>query len=140
MPGPASSEAVLFDRLPQGYSDSSCSPVEYFPPALTGMTCGPTQGGPTTTRMFLYKNVPDVESSLQDVVTGSSLVPCPGVGQGPINWYQPNDPTHTVVGQYACAQTDGHPRLIWTNTHELTMGIADGTDLGNLNTWWSQNR
>ncbi|GAF49409.1 serine/threonine-protein kinase [Rhodococcus wratislaviensis] len=144
MPGPATPVTVLFGRLPQGYSPANCSPGDFYEPAIAGLDCRayPAPGGPTGARMYLYGNVPDVETSLREVVTDQAHSPlaCPGGGQDPADWYRPNDPTKTAVGQYVCAQSEGHPRIIWTNEHEQTMGIADGPDMPALFTWWEQNR
>ena len=141
-PVPARLDPRLAALMPTDYPPGACTPV----PAdnRSAAECGPTIGAPNTSSRFtLYQDADDLAAALDEFISATTVLVCPGNYQSPGPWRRRAAPD-VPVGTLVCGTSpQGHPRIGWTVDSELLLASIEsnqaGPTLPQLYDWWSKH-
>jgi serine/threonine-protein kinase len=136
----AQAQARLMRLLPAGYPAGSCDPGSIRAGARAVMSCeaNTDAGGPTSGTYTLGENAAALRSALDQVMSRSSTVVCPGNIQSPGPWRRNANPA-AAAGTLYCGTDGGKAVIAWTTDSELLLNVieADGRAMDGLYRWWS---
>jgi hypothetical protein len=108
-------------------------------PAVAGVRCGANhdQGGPQSAFYYLYANAADLDADFNVQLEAGSLQPFPDGTTGPVAWHYESTPNQPAGSNAMLKFPDGSINEVWTNTANLTMGMAQPqADSAALYQWW----
>jgi len=97
----------LLHMLPPGYPTGSCKPIATPEYALAQVNCDKNSdpGGPLSATYTLVRDKAALEGALNNIVTSSARVDCPGNIQSPGPWRR-NAAPQTISGVLCCGIQD----------------------------------
>lgn len=137
-------DARLQSLLPKGYGTGACRPVEPSKDALAQIDCTKNDdvGGPLTATYTLVGSESARKAFFDDVVTGLSVVDCPGNIQSPGPWRR-NAAPDQPVGTLVCGFQESRPTVAWTTDADLLISEVQsgpqGPNMVQLYTWWASH-
>jgi hypothetical protein len=140
----ADAQERLLRMLPPGYPSGSCRATTTSEDALAQVNCDKNsdKGGPLSARYTLVRDKAALDAALNDVVTGSTRVNCPGNIQSPGPWRR-NAAPDTVSGVLYCGVQDNRPTIAWTDEARLVVSEVQsgpqGPTFDELYGWWSSH-
>lgn len=143
-PEVAQAQSRLSSLLPNGYSQGSCEPTKPTAGGLAALSCkqNTDAGGPVVATFTLAKDKAGLDSALNNVIGGSTVVECPGRIQSPGPWRR-NATPQQVSGTVFCGYVGRQPVVAWSDVARLLVGEvhgrADGSPLTELYAWWSSH-
>jgi serine/threonine protein kinase len=143
---PSDSEAQtrLAGLLPAGYAVNSCTPVETPKGAQAKVSCTANSdaGGPRSATYTLAQDKAALQNAFDGIVSGSSMVNCPGNIQSPGPWRR-NATPNLVSGTLFCGFRSDIPTVAWTDDAKLLLSSVDGppgvANLNELYVWWTSH-
>jgi serine/threonine kinase PknH len=140
----AAAESRLRGLLPAGYPADACSAATAPGAALAGMSCGKNAdaGGPLTATYTLLPDAGALTTAFDDLVSGATILTCPGNIQSPGPWRR-NATPDKVSGTLVCGERDGKPLVAWTTQDESLLSAVQsgpqGPNLVALYAWWASH-
>jgi serine/threonine kinase PknH len=133
-------QSRLLSLLPDGYSSSSCNPVNPpLPGTLATLHCEQNSkpDGPEKAVYTLYPNSAAVSSEFAtEFKQLQTMVPCaPGAENGTTTWKYDETP-NVPAGSIVCGTFQDRQTLLWSNTAKLFIGLVEKPTPGTLYQWW----
>jgi hypothetical protein len=134
--------ARLMKALPKGYPAGACKPVARLEGAMSTIACTVNKdpGGPVSATYSLLLDTPALNTAIEDLVSTSTVVDCPGRIQSPGPWRH-NASLHEVSGTLVCGIQNDNPMLAWTDIDQQMIAVIQGRPAGptldHLYTWWT---
>lgn len=136
-------QSRLDGMLPPGYPQGSCQPARSRPAtSLAAAECGQNgdPGGPLAGSYTLFGSQSDLSPALNEVISSSTTVECPGRIQSPGAWRR-NATPQLASGTLFCGIRESRPIVAWTDDARLLLNVVRGESSGptmeQLYTWWS---
>lgn len=139
---PAQLDPRLASLIPTGYPPGTCTPVPTD--NHSAADCGPNIDAPNTSSRFtLYQDAHALAAALDEFISGTTVLVCPGNYQSPGPWRR-SAALDVPVGTLVCGTTSqGHPRIGWTIDSERLLASIEssegGPTLPQLYDWWSKH-
>ena len=125
--------------LPVSYPAGSCDPGGAPAGARAVMSCeaNTDAGGPTSATYTLAEDAATLRSAVDEVMSRSTTVVCPGNIQSPGAWRRHASPT-VVAGTLYCGTDGGKTVIAWTTDSDLLLKVVQGDRraMDGLYRWW----
>lgn len=127
----------LTGLLSRGYTASNCTPAALTDSVLAVVDCGQNSqpNGPVTARYTLYGSPDDMSSHLGSVTSDDVVKACSPNAATPESWHYNATPDQQA-GLVSCGSYNGTPELVWTNSANSLLAVAQGPDVEALYQWW----
>jgi serine/threonine kinase PknH len=143
-PPDADAQERLLRMLPPGYPSGSCKAMAAPEYALAQVNCGKNSdpGGPLSATYKLVRDKAALDAALNNFVTSSARVNCPGNIQSPGPWRR-NAAPDKLSGVLFCGVHDGRSTVAWTDEARLVVSEVQsgpqGPTFDELYAWWSSH-